>query len=363
MSDSIRQLQEYVYTRYVDRGDAPEGVDEREALEALSAFFAQPEQADSPDCCLPGVLAFELAWAEEDEAGQERLMRVAKFWFQRWKALTGDEAWDPVDDRLSDLESYFSSRKLPSDALDPFAGSAPAAPAEAEVAEPEAPPAPPVPRVPVSYTVREEDHRGPMLYVPAGTFLFGRERRAASTGAFWIDKYPVTNKQFENFCRSTGYRVPKFLKDKDPRFSHPDAPVVGVSVADALKYAAWVGKDLPTEEQWEKAARGVDGRTFPWGEDATITDARACAGRDAATGATAPVTASREGASPYGVLDLAGNVWEWTKSTVSENNEALHVVKGGCYNDPPELLRADERLEAAPKDKHENVGFRLVRPA
>lgn len=360
MSEQIRQLQEYVFTRYVDGGDAQEGIEERQAFEELSAWFAQPGQAEDPDCYMPGLMAFELAWTEEEEAGRERMMRIAKHWFQRWKTLTGDEEWDPVDLRLSDLEDYFKSRNLASEPLDPFAGAAPAAPAAA--AEP-AVEAPPLPRVPASYTVREEDQRGPMLYVPAGPFVFGREGRTASTGAFWIDKFPVTNRQYENFCRATNYRLPKFLKDKDARFSHPDAPVVGVSVADAQKYAAWVGKDLPTEEQWEKAARGVDGRTYPWGEDATITDARACAGRDAATGTTAPVAASSEGVSPYGVRDMVGNVWEWTKSTITENNESLHVVKGGCYNDPPELLRADVRLEAAPKDKHENVGFRLVRQA
>lgn len=351
VSDLIRQYEEYVFARYVDGGDAEEDIDDAQVFEVLSAKFAQPEEASSGDCFMPGLLAFELAWGQEDEASRERLMRIAKFWFQRWKALSnGEEMWEPVDIRMADIEQYFSSRNIAGDAIDPFAGGAPA-PAVAEA---------PVVRAPASYTVREEDQRGPMLYVPAGAFLFGPAAVAASTGAFWIDKFPVTNRQYDAFCRATGYRAAKF--QKDPRFSHPDAPVVGVSVADAQKYASWIGKDLPTEEQWEKAARGVDGRAFPWGNDEAAGEAQACSGRDAATGGTAPVTASADGASPYGVRDMSGNVWEWTKSTVTDT-EVLHVIKGGCYNDTGGWLRADARLEAAPKDKHENVGFRLVRPA
>ena len=175
--------------------------------------------------------------------------------------------------------------------------------------------------------------------------------------AFYVDKFPVTNRQYEAFCRDTGYRWPKYWTDA--RFNGPDHPVVGVSAADALKYCRWAGKDLPTEEQWEKAARGTDGRLFPWGNDEP-QNGRACCGRDPTEGATDPVAAHPENKSPFGAMDLAGNVWEWTATTI-EDGETYHVVKGGCYNDPPTLIRADVRLEAGPKDKFETIGFRCVK--
>ena len=220
-----------------------------------------------------------------------------------------------------------------------------------------APPPPPV--LEASYSLKEIEDHGPMMFVPAGPFLFGQQKRAVSLPAFYIDKYPVTNRQFEQFCRATNYRFPKYIRDE--RFAHPDAPVVGVSIADVQKYARWVGKALPSEEQWEKASRGVDGRPFPWG-DAPADPQRATHGRDPAKDGTLPVTLTSAGASPYGVRDLAGNVWEWTNTAI-EDGETLHVIKGGCYNDPPELLRSDLRLEAGPKDKYENIGFRLVKGA
>jgi serine/threonine-protein kinase len=136
---------------------------------------------------------------------------------------------------------------------------------------------------------------------------------------------------------------------------------VGVSLADAQKFSRWVGKMLPTEEQWEKAYRGVDGRAYPWGENGVSEDL-ACFGRDPRTGSTDPVTKHPGGSSPYGVCEMAGNVWEWTLTALMDD-ETVHVIKGGCFNDPPELLRADVHLEAVPKDKFETIGFRCVKNA
>jgi formylglycine-generating enzyme len=359
LDDAIRRLQEYVYTKYVDGESPSASLDEKAAYETLSAFFSVPERADDPDCFMPGVLAFELAFEVEEEAEREHFFRRAKFWFERHKSLTEGEAWEVVDDRLADIEGYFERLGLTHDAEAPAEQAEGAPVPAAPVPVPVAPPPPPV-VAPVAYSVRELDDHGPMLYVPAGAFLFGPERRPVHLPAFWIDKYPVTNRQYEAFCRATSYRFPKYVKEG--RFAHPDAPVVGVSVADAQKYARWVGKALPSEEQWEKASRGVDGRVFPWGDDAQADDSRACHGRDPGKGGTQPVAASGAGVSPYGVRDLAGNVWEWT-TTAIEDGEALNVIKGGCYNDPIEMLRTDMRLEAAPKDKHETIGFRLVKPA
>jgi serine/threonine-protein kinase len=336
VDDRIRKIQEYVYARYVDFAKDHGELDEEEACAILEAHFAKPENESDPDCFYAGILDFELGSEQEDR--KEEFFRKAKYWLERHQALSG-EAWDVVDDRLADVNAFFSDEGIQVEAT-PL-------------------PAAPAPSAAPQYVVHEVDDHGSMVLVPAGTFLFGREKRAVALPAFYIDKYPVTNREYERFCRSTGYRFPKYWTD--PRFSNPEAPVVGVSVADAQKFSRWVGKELPTEEQWEKAARGVDGRAFPWGDEADA-DGRACHGKDPTQGTTEPVQAHEDGAAPWGARELAGNVWEWTATSI-EDGEPLQVIKGGCYNDPAELLRADLRLEVGPKEKHETIGFRCAKRA
>jgi iron(II)-dependent oxidoreductase len=200
-----------------------------------------------------------------------------------------------------------------------------------------------------------------MVLVAGGEFLFGAAKEVRVLPAFYVDKYPVTNRQYEAFCRATGYRWPKYYDNT--KFNGPDQPVVGISAVDALKYCRWAGKTLPTEEQWEKSARGTDGRLYPWGDDPP-QNGMACYGRDPLDGATDPVTAHPKNVSPFGAIELAGNVWEWTSTTTEAppGAEAFQVVKGGCYNDPVELLRADARLDAGSKDKFETIGFRCIKP-
>ena len=115
-----------------------------------------------------------------------------------------------------------------------------------------------------------------MVLIPAGevelgtdtktdlTFGTEADTRTVFIAAFYIDKYEVTNKQYATFLSETGHRKPKFWED--PRFNAPDQPVVGVNWEDAETYAAWAGKRLPTASEWEKAARGTDGRRYPWGK-------------------------------------------------------------------------------------------------
>jgi serine/threonine-protein kinase len=335
VTDQIRAIEEYVYARYID--PAPHAqIEEEEAAATLDEHFRQAEHASDPDCYFPGVLYFELGY--ENEERQVEYFEKSKFWLERARQLMG-EAWEVIDDRLADLQAFFEERGIET-----------APTPRVEVAPPPAP-------APVAITVQEIDDHGRMVLVPAGPFLFGPARTPVSIPGYYVDKYPVTNRQYGAFCRATGYRWPKYWED--PRFNHPDAPVVGVSVADAVKFARWVGKDLPTEEQFEKASRGLDGRTYPWGEDPP-TEAHACFGRDAEKGGTDPVTAHERFASPFGAVDTAGNVWHWT-STVLQDAETLHAIKGGCFSDPGELLRCDMRLDAAPKDKYETIGFRCVK--
>ena len=332
MDDQIRALQEYIYAKYVD-GMHVEGIDEVAALQQLEEYFSRPEKANDSECVYAGILYFELGYELEDK--QIEFFRRAKYWLERHRALTGEE-WDAVDDRLLDLDEFFESEGIEIEAVEM-----------------------PVPTAMAPVMVKEIDDHGKMMLIPAGAFLFGGELEPVTLPAFYIDKFPVTNRDYEAFCRDTGYRFPKYWNED--RFRNPDAPVVGVSVADAQKYSRWVGKGLPSEEQWEKASRGVDGRLYPWGDD-DATPEHACFAKDAREGETEPVDSHPRGLSPYGVGEMAGNVWEWT-STALNDSETVHVIKGGCYNDPQSLLRSDLRLEAAPKDKFETIGFRCVKIA
>jgi formylglycine-generating enzyme required for sulfatase activity len=341
VDEQIRAIQEHVYSKYVEASAHGE-MDEEAAARVLDEYYGRPENAGDADCFYAGVLYFELGFENEDK--KTEFFRRARFWLERHRAITAEE-WDAIDDRLLDIEDYFGGLGVGEE-------TSPLAPAADTPAVPA--PAPPAPVV-----AHEVEDHGPMMLVPAGSFLFGSEDREVALAAFYIDKYPVTNRQYEAFCRATGYRWPKYWQES--RFNDPDAPVVGVSVADAAKFARWVGKALPTEEQWEKASRGPDGRAFPWGDE-ELGNGAACMGRDPATGGTDPVGRHPGSASPYGVHEMAGNVWEWTATTV-EDAETVHIIKGGCYNDPPDLCRSYMRLAAAPKDKHETIGFRCVKPA
>ncbi|MEM8883800.1 MAG: SUMF1/EgtB/PvdO family nonheme iron enzyme [Planctomycetota bacterium] len=196
-----------------------------------------------------------------------------------------------------------------------------------------------------------------MQLVPAGTFVYGAEDREMYLDSYYIDRLPVTNAQYMRFVQEMGYRAPRFANDD--RLNKPEQPVVGISLGDAKQYARWAGKELPSEQQWEKASRGADGRPFPWGNDPPGAS-DACFGLDPATGSPAPVGQSLRNVSPFGVADTVGSVWEWTTSKFAKDSDFM-VVRGGSYNDPPDMLRCDFRMEAHPKDKAEVVGFRCVK--
>jgi formylglycine-generating enzyme required for sulfatase activity len=339
VNEQIRKIQEYIYARYVDPG--PHGtLDEDAARRVLEEHYRRAENVHDAECCYLGILYFEQGF--ENDAKKVEYFREAKRWLDRYRSLSAD-AWDAVDDRMADIEAFFAEQGIRE------------APSAARTAA-----APATPKA-VPTLADAIDAHGPMVLVGGGEFLFGPDREVRVLPAFYVDKFPVTNRQYEAFCRATGYRWPKYYEN--PKFSGPEQPVVGVSAVDALKYCRWAGKTLPTEEQWEKAARGTDGRPYPWGEKPP-ENGMACFGRDPVEGGTDPVGAHPQNVSPFGAQELAGNVWEWTSTTVDmgEGVEAFQVVKGGCYNDPAELLRADARLDAGPKDKFETIGFRCIKP-
>jgi gamma-glutamyl hercynylcysteine S-oxide synthase len=193
--------------------------------------------------------------------------------------------------------------------------------------------------------------------------------------AFLVDKYPVTNAQFEKFLDASRYR-PKddhnFLKHwKDG--TYPDGwankPVTWVSIEDARAYAAWAGKRLPHEWEWQYAAQGTDGRPYPWGtkEDVAAFPKHEC-GRQLRP--PTDVDAFPKGASPFGVMDMTGNVWQWTDEYQDEHTRTA-ILRGGSYYRPsgsgwyfPENKRLDQHgkylLMAPSKDCSAMIGFRCA---
>jgi sulfatase modifying factor 1 len=144
-----------------------------------------------------------------------------------------------------------------------------------------------------------------MVLVPAGEFLMGSKHRVY-LDAFYIDAYEVTNALYKEFIQATGRKAPKSWNDA--KFNALRQPVVGVTWDDAAAYCQWAGKRLPTEAEWEKAARGADGRKYPWGNQWERT--RANTPNDG-PGKPMPVGSYEGGKSPYGAHDMIGNVWEW----------------------------------------------------
>jgi formylglycine-generating enzyme required for sulfatase activity len=242
-----------------------------------------------------------------------------------------------------------------------------------------------------------------MIPIPAGPFTMGRdngpedERPAhrVTLAAFEIDQFPVTNDDFAKFLNAKGLRNTlgerRFDDDDNDARIHPSPqkntqstlwqadsgferhPVVEASWVGARDYCEWLGKRLPTEAQWEKAARGTDARKYPWGADLpTLQRARFASGYNQ----TANVDAFPAGVSPYGVWDMAGNAWEWVSSAYRpypyreddgrENLEAgpVRSTRGGGHDSSASEITTTQRgltLSRAPQAGHHNIGFRCAR--
>lgn len=218
-----------------------------------------------------------------------------------------------------------------------------------------------------------------MVLIPAGEVRLGTDNKTDLTfgtevdahvvfvAAFYIDRYEVTNAQYAKFIAETGHRKPKFWED--PRLNAPDQPVVGVNWEDAEAYARWADKRLPTANEWEKAARGTDGRLYPWGDayDPTrgnFDDGGSMDGNtDGYAMIPAPVGNFTQGISPYGLHDMAGNVWEW----VTEHSETIHnksyAIRGGSWTNGAGDTRTTVAYiyPAQCSDHSSSVGFRCVK--
>ena len=159
-----------------------------------------------------------------------------------------------------------------------------------------------------------------------------RFERDVSLRPYAIDLTPVTNGQYARFLAQTGY-VPRDRENFLKHWNHgevppglEDHPVVYVDLEDARAYARWAGKRLPTEEEWQYAAQGADGRTYPWGNE---WEPGRC--NDGSGGGTTAVTAFPQGRSPFGCYDMCGNTWEWTESERSDGRTRFCILKGGSW--------------------------------
>ncbi len=186
-----------------------------------------------------------------------------------------------------------------------------------------------------------------MAEIPKGTFTYGDDDgETMETEAFAIDRFPLTNGQFRHFIEAGGYRERRYWSDDGWQWKEAEQisgpgymnhaifgrlsfPVVGISWYEAEAYAKWAGKRLPTEQEWERAARGdTDQREYPWGDGFESRRANV----DEEIGTTTPVGSYPDGISPYELYDMAGNVWEWTDSFY-DNELSFRVLRGGSWID------------------------------
>ena len=204
--------------------------------------------------------------------------------------------------------------------------------------------------------VDEADGRFDWVEVPTGDYVIGRDagdsrQRHVEVDGFELTRTPVTNAQYERFVAETGAAAPPLWP------AAVDHPVTFVDWEEASAFCAWAGGRLPIEAEWEKAARGTDGRTYPWGEEED--EGRAAVGSGLKHGSTSPVGAHPAGASPYGLLDMAGNVWEWT---ATEYPPGERVLRGGSFASPGlAWARCTMRSHSRPARRQAHIGFRVAR--
>lgn len=227
-----------------------------------------------------------------------------------------------------------------------------------------------------------------MVHIPAGKYKRGSNHRLPDEGpeyladvkAFYIDKYEVTNLQYKQFIDGTKRKSPAHFRNRTYPEGKVDHPVVFVSWDDAKAYCEWAGKRLPTDIEWEKAARGTDGRDYPWGDDFDVNKVNSPVRWSSLKmeGDTLPVGSFEGGKSPYGLYDMSGNVWEWTDSWYtqypgntwpSENyGELYKTLKGGSWWDCSYYqcgvsAPVFNRSYFKPNVKNSSFGFRCAKDA
>jgi len=218
-----------------------------------------------------------------------------------------------------------------------------------------------------------------MVKIPARPFIMGSDSGARDEhpahsvylNGFWMDRHEVTTAEWNAYAQAMNLPL---------RSAPDDHPIISVGWPDALAYCQWVGKRLPTEAEWEKAARGTDGRTYPWGEGMERTRANygtdVCCDVDASDGysLTSPVGHYPQGESPYGVRDMAGNVWEWVadwydatyyarsprRNPQGPSTGTRRVIRSSGWQVETPQVRIFTRVASNPLDRNHSTGFRCA---
>ncbi len=235
----------------------------------------------------------------------------------------------------------------------------------------------------------------PMLLIPKGEFLMGsndadddqKPAHKVYLDAFYIDKYEVTTSRYAKFLETTGSAPPPYWEEA-MRVENRERPVIGVDWSNAATYCRWAGKRLPTEAEWEKAARGTDGRIYPWGSELPTRLHANFGKRDweypPIYTMLVQVGQLEDGKSPYGVYDMAGNVWEWVadwydwsigsepsgyyrispeRNPTGPSTGTLKVLRGGSWSHSPRLLHSAHRGANLPSTRYAYIGFRCATAA
>jgi len=219
--------------------------------------------------------------------------------------------------------------------------------------------------------------------VPGGPFMFGEDKQRRELPTFWMARYPVTNAQFQAFVVGGGYRDLRWWEGLAERFDapepsdwpEPNRPKPNVSWYEAVAYCRWLSVALgmevrlPTEVEWEKAAQGTDGREYPWGHDYRAgfanVDEKSTKDGPSYLQQTTAVGLYPQGASPYGLLDMSGNLWEWclnpadNPAGMDESGSPLRALRGGSWINLPRLARASYRNRSGPVNRDGGQGFRV----
>jgi formylglycine-generating enzyme required for sulfatase activity len=213
------------------------------------------------------------------------------------------------------------------------------------------------------------------LWVPGGRFQIGADNiqfpsafdpRWVDVSPFWMAETPVTNEQYRRFVEAERHSEPGYWNND--RFNAPSQPVVSVRWNDAVAFCRWLTKQngfevrLPSEIEWEFAARGTDGRKYPWGNEEP-DDTRACFNQDWNIGRPAAVGSYPAGRGPFGHLDLAGNVWEWCQEDVTKDfrqSDIVRALRGGSWFDDPRSLLSAYRSRLPAGLRFRSVGFRVA---
>jgi formylglycine-generating enzyme required for sulfatase activity len=239
-----------------------------------------------------------------------------------------------------------------------------------------------------THEIRHDADASVMVFIPAGEFVMGIDGAPSESGespthqvyldGFYIDKYEVTNAQYQRFMEATGTPAPDFWDD--PMLNEPNQPVVAVTWHQAKAYCEWVGKRLPTEAEWEKAARGMDGRIYPWGNHfdwtyGNFSDGYLEDGHLDGFMGSSPVGHFPTDISPYGVYDLGGNALEWVADWHDPNYYAVSphanptgattgihkVLRGGAMDIGPKYSRSVYRNRLVPYLTNMAFGFRCAK--